>query len=271
MTAFAQHFNFEFRTGVRNKSLLLLNYLFPLGFYLLASALMSGINPAFRETLIPAMVFFTVLTSTLLGLPETIVHAREAGIYRSYKIHGIPKLSLLLIPAITTILHTAIVSLIIMLTAPMLFQAVLPANGLSFVLSFLLMAFACAGLALLIGVIAPNSRATVLMGQAIFLPSMMIGGLMFPAQLLPKALGKVALLFPSNHAINVVNGWIPDGILTLNPYASAAILFTGGALAFGLALYLFEWDSQNKMRRVSTALALAAFLPYVIGIVLSLM
>jgi len=33
-----------------------MNYLFPLGFYLMMGAIMPSINPPFRETLIPAMV-----------------------------------------------------------------------------------------------------------------------------------------------------------------------------------------------------------------------
>jgi ABC-2 type transport system permease protein len=269
MTAFFNHVNFEFRSGVRNKSLLLLNYLFPLGFYLMGSALLTGVNPTFRETLIPAMVFFTIISSTLLGLPEPIVSSRESGIYRSYKIHGIPKLSILLIPVLTTILHTTIVAIVIVVTAPILFNAVLPANGLSFALGYLLMAFASAGLGLLIGVVAPNGRATILLGQVVFLPSMMIGGLMFPAHLLPATLGKIALLLPSNYALNVVNGWSANGALTFNVYGSVAVLFAGGALALGLALYLFNWDSQNKTNR-NPALALFVLVPFVIGVLLSL-
>ena len=35
MHAFLYHFNFEFRTGIRNPQLLFLNYLFPLSFYLI--------------------------------------------------------------------------------------------------------------------------------------------------------------------------------------------------------------------------------------------
>ncbi|HVU13008.1 MAG TPA: ABC transporter permease [Phototrophicaceae bacterium] len=269
MTAFINHVNFEFRTGVRNKSLLLLNYLFPLGFYLLASAMLTGLNPTFNRTLIPAMVFFTILTSTMLGLPEPIVSARESGVYRSYKIHGISKLSILFIPVLTTILHTTIVALLIIVSAPLLFNAVLPVNGLGFALAYLLMAFACSGLGLLIGVIAPNSRAAMLLGQAVFLPSMLIGGLMFPSEMLPAALGKIALLLPSNHAVNLVNGWVVGGHLNFNAYGSAAVLFSGGALALGLALYLFNWDNQNRIKR-SRAVALLALLPYIAAIVTSL-
>ncbi|MBK8139326.1 MAG: ABC transporter permease [Anaerolineae bacterium] len=269
MTAFATHMNFEFRSGVRNKSLLLLNYLFPLGFYLMASALMTGLNPEFHRTLIPAMVLFTVLSSALLGLPDPIVTARETGIYRSYKIHGIPKLSILLIPVLTTILHTTVVTVIIVLTAPLLFNAVLPANLLSFALGYLLMAFACSTLGLLIGVVAPNSRATVLLGQAVFLPSMMIGGLMFPAHALPETLSKLAALLPSNHATNIMNGWVEGGIVSMNPYLSTAVLFAGGAIALGLALYLFNWDGQNKSKH-NAALGFLALAPYVIAVAVTL-
>jgi len=49
MNAFVYHFGFEFRTGIRNKQLLLMNYLFPLGFYLMMGFIMAEINPFFRE------------------------------------------------------------------------------------------------------------------------------------------------------------------------------------------------------------------------------
>jgi hypothetical protein len=46
------------------------------------------------------------------------------------------------------------------------------------------------------------------------------------------------------------------------------MLFVSGVLAFGLAVYLFSWDSRNTTRRGHPLLALLALLPYVIGIFL---
>ena len=86
MSAFSAHFTFEFKTGIRNKNLLLMNYLFPLGFYLMMGFIMPSINPAFRETMVPAMLTFAVLAATLLGLPDPLVSARENGVFRSYRI-----------------------------------------------------------------------------------------------------------------------------------------------------------------------------------------
>ena len=110
MTAFINHFSFEFRTGIRNKQLLLMNYLFPLGFFLMMGFVMAGINPLFLDTMTPAMVIFAVLAATLLGIPDPLVNARENGIFRSYKINGVPSISILVIPALTTMLHLVIVS-----------------------------------------------------------------------------------------------------------------------------------------------------------------
>lgn len=86
MNAFINHFLFEFRTGIRNKTLLLMNYLFPLGFYAMMGLIMAGINPLFRETMIPAMSIFAVLAATILGLPDPLVTAREAGIFRTIRL-----------------------------------------------------------------------------------------------------------------------------------------------------------------------------------------
>lgn len=90
MKAFAMHLGFEFRFGIRNKTLLLMNYLFPLGLYALLGSLMGEINPGFLTTVIPAMSLFAIMSGALLGMPDTLVNARNAGIFRSYKINGVP-------------------------------------------------------------------------------------------------------------------------------------------------------------------------------------
>ncbi len=229
--------------------------------------LMTEINPLFVETMIPAMIIVAIMSGTVLSLPTPLVTAREAGIFRSYKINGVPAISILTIPALTTILHMVIVAVIITATAPLFFGAPPPVNWGGFILFFLLAAFAHAGLGMLISVISSSTRAVVLWSQLIFLPSMMIGGLMIPYSMLPGALGKVALLLPATHAMNAFQGLAQNQVIPFNPLWSVLILLIGGILSFGLANYLFCWDSPNKTRRGHPALALLALLPYILGII----
>jgi len=267
MTAFTNHFTFEFRTGIRNRSLLLLNYLFPLVFYLMMGFVMTGINPLFRDILLPGMVVFAIYSAAILGLPDPLVQARDAGIFRSYNINGVPKLNILSIPALTTSLHLVIVTVLITFSAPLLFDAPAPVNWANFVIVFLATLFAAAGLGVLIGVVSPNSRSTVLLSQLLFLPSMLIGGLMLPYSMLPRAAQIIAQLLPSTHAMNAFKGLAMGQAADFWPWGSVIILLAGGLTAFGLAFYLFRWDSQHSRRRLPVAAALLAVLPYAVGIV----
>jgi len=127
--------------------------------------------------------------------------------------------------------------------------------------------FACAGIGVLSGVISSSTRATVLWSQLIFLPSMLLGGLMLPYSMLPDAVQKVAQLLPSTQALNAFNGLAMGNVAVFSRWASIIILCSGGLLAFILAIYLFSWDSQNTTRRGHLLLALLAWLPYVVGVV----
>jgi len=268
MSAFTQHFNFEFRTGLRNKNLLLMNYLFPLGFYLMMGFIMPEINPFFREVMIPSMVTFAVLASTLLGLPDPLVNARETGIFRSYKINGVPALSILMIPALTTGLHLALLTSIIILTAPILFDAAIPANWVNYCIVYSALVLACTGIGVLIGVVSPSTRMTVLFSQVIFVPSMILGGLMMPLEMLPAGAQKVAMLMPATHAMNAFNGLVMGKTAVFSPWTAVIILAASGLLAFILALYLFSWDNRNAARRGHPLLALLVLVPFLVGIFL---
>jgi ABC-2 type transport system permease protein len=268
MSAFAYHFGFEFKTGLRNPNLLLLNYLFPLGFYLAMAVVMTRINPGFSDVMVPALAIFAILASTLLGLPSPLVEDREAGVYRSYKINGVPALSILIIPALTTIFHALIAATVIAVTAPLVFGGLAPQSWPALFGVLVVTAFACGGIGALFGVISANSRSTILWSQLIFLPSMLIGGLMIPLSLLPPEMLPVSALLPSTQAMQAIQGLAYGQATVIPPMAALAGLAGGALLSFGLATYLFNWDTRNASRRGHPALALLAWIPYALTILL---
>jgi len=157
---------------------------------------------------------------------------------------------------------------IITATAPLLFNAPVPEDWAAYVLVFVAMAVACAGLGVLIGVISSSTRMTVLWSQLIFIPSMLLGGLMIPYSMLPEAVGKISQLLPATQAMNAFNGLAMGKAADFSPWGSVILLLLSGALAFVLAPYLFCWDSRNTARRGHPLLALLALVPYVAGIFL---
>jgi len=265
MNAFITHFLFDIKVGLRDKTLLLMNYLLPLGFYIMMGLVMTKINPGFAENLVQAMTIFAILAGTALGMPNIIVSGRELGIFRSYKINGVPAISILGIPALSGIIHALIVAIIIVITGPLFFGGIMPENLLGFFIVFFAMAIAATGLALLIGVISKDSRMTVLWSQLLFLPSMLIGGLMMPSNILPTSVSFFAKLLPSTYAMSAFKALAYNQPPDYNVGGSLAVLFAGGLISFLLALYLFKWDNNDASKYKKSIIALLALLPYVVG------
>ncbi len=266
MRAFAVHFAFEFKTGLRNSNLMMINYLFPFLFYVVMGLVMTRINPGFTDTMVPALAVFAIIASTVLGMPGPLVEGREAGIYRSYKINGVPAFSILIIPALTTIFHALIAAGLIAATAPLLFGGLAPQDWLRFALVLVVTAFACGGIGALISVVSKDTRATVLWSQLVFLPAMLIGGLMVPLSILPASIVPVSLLLPTTHAMQAALGLAYGQATVVPPLVSLMVLACGGLAAFALATYLFNWDARNASRRGHPLMALLAWLPYLLAI-----
>jgi len=125
-----------------------------------------------------------------------------------------------------------------------------------------------AGLGVLIGVISANTRITILWSQLIFLPSIMIGGLMIPRSMLTGVLAQIGSLSPSTYSVGIYDALARGAGLDTKAILSLAVLLIGGTLAFALASYLFSWDSQNTTRRGSVWLALLVLVPFIIGMAL---
>jgi len=89
-----------------------------------------------------------------------------------------------------------------------------------------------------------------------------------PYSMLPEAMGKIAHLLPATHAMNAFRGLAQDLTADFNPIGSLIVLLASGVMAFGLAIYLFNWDRRNSTQRGHPLMALLVFLPYAIGMFL---
>jgi ABC-2 type transport system permease protein len=268
MKAFLHHLAYDFKTGIRDRTHLLMNYLFPLAFFLLVSALMVKINPGFSELMLPAMTLFAIMASALLGLPGTLVNSRESGVFRSFRINGVPTGAVLAIPPLGGLVHMAVVALVVAELGPRLFGGSGPVHPAGYAVAVLLSYLAIAGIGALVGVSAANNRATILIGQFIYLPSLLLGGLMVPQSALPGPLARIALLLPTTHAMRVFSALGMQAGAREVPWISLGVLASGAVLSFALSAWLFQWDSRASQPNRRAALAILGLLPYAAAVLL---
>jgi ABC-2 type transport system permease protein len=269
MKAFIHHLAYDFKTGIRDRSKLLMFYLFPLVFFALIGALMSSVNPGFKQIMIPAMALFAYMCSALLTLPTMLVNAREAGVFRSYRINGVPSASILSIPVIGTAVHMIVITVIVVFLGMRIFNGIPPANLAGFAAAAALSYLAYAGIGVLIGVAAGNHTVSTLLAQLVFIPSIMLGGLMVPSSMLPAGLQRISLLLPAAHAMKVFAGLgMPGGGAV--PWSSIVVLAASAALSFGLAAMLFEWDTRSSQPSRKAFAAILGILPFAAAVLTGL-
>ena len=186
------------KLDIRSKSLLVTCYAVPLLFFLLMGGIFTSVMPEMKETLIPSMIVMGVSMGAFIGLPPSLIETYGSEIKKSYKANGVPLFLGLAAMFFSAFFHLMIMCCIILFLAPLLFHAAPPADFPSFFLSLAIYTAGSLGIGSVLGLFVKNQAKMTMISQLVFLPSIMLSGIMFPLTLLPKALcltGKICPAF----------------------------------------------------------------------------
>ena len=243
MNGWWQHFGITLRLHFRNRMALLYGYLFPLIFLVAFWVL-------FRHEKIPLLrhmgelLTVSVLGGACFGLPTTLVSEREKGVWRRYRLAPVP---------IWTLVGSTIAArYLILLSAGLLQLGValavgmtLPEHPVALFVAFTLVAWAFIGLGLVIAMLADTVPAVQALGQCIFLPMLIIGGVAVQLASLPAWAQHVSAFFPGRYAVEAIQAAVTGPGLMGARFCLLALALTGVAgLVAGAKL--FRWDTQPR-------------------------
>lgn len=243
MNGFIQHLSLSLRLHFRNRMALVYGYLFPLIFLVAYLVL-------YRHDRVPLLRHFGelltvgVLGGACFGLPTTLVSERERGVWRRYRLVPIPTWAL--------VTSTALARYFLLLSAGLLQFAVAsavgmtaPAHPLGLLAAFTLVAFAFIGLGLVIAMLADTVPAVQALGQCLFLPLLIIGGVAVPLANLPEWAQHLSAFFPGRYAVEALQANVTgDGLATVG-FSLVALTLTG-CFACITGAKLFRWDRWQR-------------------------
>jgi len=262
MRGILAHLLLTLRLNFRARQALVYGYLVPI-FFLIAfgSVFHSSVPPLMHE--MGQLITITVLGGACFGMPTAMVSERERGVWRRYR----------LLPASTAglIVSAMVARYIIVLLAVLmqfgfawcLYRTPLPAHPLGELVAFSAVCFAFLGMGLIIAMLAGAVPAVQALGQAIFLPMIMIGGVGVPLRALPQWAQHLAGYLPGRYAVEALDAsYLPGGLgLAGSKFALAALLVIGAAACLA-GSRMFRWDAGQKLPRGAKpwiAMALAAW------------
>ena len=204
MSAFLYGVSLQWKLDIRSKTLLITCYIVPLLFFAVMGGIFTSVMPEARYTLIQSMTVFGVTMGALIGLPPSLVEIYSSDIKKVYKANGVPLYLGLVLTNISAYIHLFIMSIILYIAAPLAFNAEIPENPMLYFASLAIFIAVSLSIASIIGLAVKDQAKTSMVSIIIFLPSIMLSGIMFPIELLPKAFEMVGKIFPASWGYKVM-------------------------------------------------------------------
>lgn len=187
----------QWKLDIRSKSLLVTYYIVPLIFFLLMGGIFTSVMPEMGSTLIQSMIVMSFSMGAFLGLPPSLIETYGSDIKKIYKANGVPIHLGLVTMVLSAFIHLMITCMVILLLAPILFKANLPSQFPLFFLALAIYIFVSLSIGSILGLTVNNQAKLTMIAQLIFLPSIMLSGIMFPSNLLPNFLQAIGQVFPA--------------------------------------------------------------------------
>ena len=211
----------QLRLDIRSKTLLITCYIVPLIFFLLIGGIFISVMPEMKSTLIQSMLVMNISMGAIIGLPPTLAETYGSDIQKVYKANGVPIYLGFVAIFLSTFVHLMISSSIIIILAPLIFEASLPAQLPYFFLGLTMNIIVALGIGGVLGLVVKNRAKLTMVSQLVFLPSIMLSGIMFPIDLLPDVLLIIGRIFPASWGYQLM---LDDGFCFQNAWYLILIL-----------------------------------------------
>lgn len=229
MSGFLYGVALQCKLDIRSKSLLVTCYIVPLIFFLLMGGIFTSVMPEMRSTLIQSMIVMSVSMGAFIGLPPSLIETYGSDIKKVYKANGVPIYLGLVTMFLSAFIHLMITCVVIVLLAPILFKATLPVQLPIFFLVLAIYIIVSLSIGSILGLIIKNQAKLTMIAQLVFLPSIMLSGIMFPIDLLPDFLETIGRIFPASwgYPLMLNNGFCLENLWYLIIVFFTAVIICG--------------------------------------------
>lgn len=232
MKALLYGIGLQFKMDIRSKSLLITCYIVPLLFFAIMGGIFTSLMPEAKDTLIQSMTVMGVSMGAFIGVPPSLVEIYGTDIKKMYSANGAPICFGLFSLVFSAFTHLLIMSGIIFIIAPIAFDATMPSNLPLYFGTLALFIAVSLSIGCVLGLLVKNQAKLTMLSQVVFLPSIMLSGIMFSASLLPTLLKNLGKLFPATWGYMSLS----KNVFIINDVLPLLIIFVIGIVLCSLLL-----------------------------------
>lgn len=241
-----RHFLLSLQLNFRSPQAIVYGYLVPVLFLVAFGSVFRGETPSLLHHM-GQLLTISLLGGACFGLPTTLVAERERGVWRQYRLLPIPTGALLVSTLLARLVIVGSAALLLIVLSRVLYHTPLPEMPSQLLASLLFVGFSFLGLGLLVAALANDVPAVQAIGQCIFLPMIMIGGVGVPLVTLPGWAQRLAGYMPGRYAVELLQRCFTEPTGSVGTEFSMLALVAIGTAAGCAGLKLFRWEFKRAL------------------------
>ena len=162
--------------------------------YVFIGNIFVSLNPSSVSSIVYSMSIFGICMGGILGYPYPLVEIFASDIRKAYKAAHIPLGAIVWSHVISGVIHLFLLSMIIYITSPIIFNTSLDLDLAKFMLT---------------------SIVLIIATQLVFLPSIMLSGIMFPTSMLPVLFQRLGYILPATWGYSLLTTGDSVGFVVL--------------------------------------------------------
>jgi imidazolonepropionase-like amidohydrolase/ABC-type multidrug transport system permease subunit len=257
-------FKSNMRLTMRDRSVLFFNYIFPFIFFFAFAELFHAGTGAGIAYFVGTVLTMGILGNGLWGAGMRSVQEREANILRRFKVTPIGPLPILVAAMLSGWLLYLPVVAVLLSVAHFKYAMPFPQNWLSLFLMITLGVCAFRAIGLILAAVTNTMQEAMIAIQLLYMPMLFLSGATIPAAMLPKWAQTLAEFMPAAYLVSGFQGiFFRNQNLFDNKTSVAALLITM-VLGTFLAMQLFRWEKEEKIRPRNRLWVLAVLGPFLV-------
>ncbi len=193
------------------------------------------------------LLTISILGGACFGMPTALVAERERGVWRRYRLLPVRVGSLLVSTMLARFVIVLSAGVMQILLARLVYGTPFPLHPAALLVAFTFVVFSFLGLGSVIAALANDVPAVQALGQCVFLPMIMIGGVGVPLRVLPDWAQTLAGFMPGRYAVALLDTCIAgSGKLSAFNVLSLTVI---GFAAFLAGAKMFRWDANQRVPR----------------------
>jgi imidazolonepropionase-like amidohydrolase/ABC-type multidrug transport system permease subunit len=262
MKPYLAQIRMNLRLTRRDRMALFFQFIFPLVFFFMFSSIMHA-EQGGASQVVTMVLTIGVLGSGLFGAGLRAVSEREQNILRRFKVAPISPGPILVSSLVTGLIQFIPLVVLVLFMAHAFYGMPYPQRMGSLVLFVGIGVVAFRSIGSMVAAVVNSMQESQIVTQLLYFPMLFLGGATFPLSIMPNWLQSASQFVPTTHLTTGMQGIMRgrDGLLEKGNLTAALALLTTAAIATFLAMKLFRWEKEEKLKPTAKLWLVAVLAP----------